>query len=45
MPGVRESMEQAHYKEAEPEIARAAQAIGRLAALIDTASADLEKLK
>jgi N-acetylated-alpha-linked acidic dipeptidase len=45
VPGVREGIEQAHYKEAETEVARAAAAVTRLSALLDAASADAEKLK
>ncbi len=44
VPGVREGIEQAHYEEAESEIVRAAKALTRLAALVDSASADLEAL-
>jgi len=45
VPGVREGIEQSRYDEAEREVVRAAQAISRMAALIDTASADLEGMK
>jgi N-acetylated-alpha-linked acidic dipeptidase len=44
VPGVREGIEQGRYDEAEAEAARASQALMRLAALIDQASGDLEKL-
>ena len=44
MPGVREGIEQARYDEAEAEVVRAATALTRLAALVDSASADLEGL-
>jgi N-acetylated-alpha-linked acidic dipeptidase len=42
VPGVRESIEQGEYSQAEAEIARAAGAISRLAELVNQASADLE---
>jgi N-acetylated-alpha-linked acidic dipeptidase len=44
VPGVREGIEQARYDEAESEVVRAAKALTRLAALVDSASADLEGL-
>jgi N-acetylated-alpha-linked acidic dipeptidase len=44
VPGVREGIEQARYDEAEGEVVRAASALTRLAALVDSASADLEGL-
>jgi N-acetylated-alpha-linked acidic dipeptidase len=44
VPSVRESIEQGNYADAEREVARVARAMIRLAALIDSASADLEKL-
>jgi N-acetylated-alpha-linked acidic dipeptidase len=44
VPGVREGIEQSRYAEAEGEVVRAARALTRLAALIDSASADLEAL-
>jgi N-acetylated-alpha-linked acidic dipeptidase len=44
VPGVREGIEQAHYEEAEGEAVRAAKALTRLAALVDSASTDLEAL-
>ena len=44
VPGVREGIEQARYDEAEREAARAAQALARMAALIDSAASDLEAL-
>ena len=45
MPGVREGIEQKAYAEAEREVARVAKALEREAALIDTASVELEKRK
>jgi hypothetical protein len=42
VPGVRESIEQGEYPQAESEIARASGAISRLADLVNQASADLE---
>ena len=45
LPGVREAIEQKKYAEAETEVVRVARAIEREAALLDQASADLEKLK
>ena len=44
LPGVRESIEQKQYKEAEAEALRAARAIEREARLVDAAAADLERL-
>jgi len=44
VPGVREGIEQARYDEAESEVVRAAKALSRLAALVDSASTDLEGL-
>jgi len=44
VPGVREGIEQARYDEAEAEVVRVARALTRLAALVDSASADLEGL-
>src|SRR5262249_18599950 len=44
VPGVRESIEQRNYADAEREVTRVSGALMRLAALIDSASADLEKL-
>jgi N-acetylated-alpha-linked acidic dipeptidase len=44
LPGVRESIEQGHYTDAEREAARVAQALARLAGLVDSASADLARL-
>jgi N-acetylated-alpha-linked acidic dipeptidase len=44
LPGIREGIEQGRYDEAEGEVVRAARALMRLAALIDSASADLEAL-
>jgi N-acetylated-alpha-linked acidic dipeptidase len=44
VPGVREGIEQGRYDEAEGEVVRAAGALTRLAALVDSASADLEGL-
>lgn len=43
IPGVREALEQKHWKEAEGEVVRAANALREEAALIDSAAADLEK--
>ncbi len=45
MPGVREAIEEKHYAEAEAEIARVARALEREQALLDAASADLERLR
>jgi len=45
MPGVREGIEQKAYAEAEREVARVSKALEREAALIDTASVELEKRK
>jgi N-acetylated-alpha-linked acidic dipeptidase len=45
IPGVRENIEQGHYREAEAEGVRAASALGRLTALVESAAADLERLK
>ena len=45
LPGVREAIEQRKYAEAETEVVRVARAIEREAALLDQASADLDKLK
>jgi len=44
IPGVRESIEQGHYAEADGEVVRVARALMRLVALVDSASAELEKL-
>ena len=44
IPGVRESIEQSHYAEADGEVVRVARALMRLVALVDSASGDLEKL-
>jgi N-acetylated-alpha-linked acidic dipeptidase len=44
MPGAREGIEQGRYQEAEHEVARIAAALDREVALIDAASADLERL-
>ena len=44
LPGVREGIEQGRYEEAETEIVRAGRALMRLAALLDSASAELEGL-
>jgi N-acetylated-alpha-linked acidic dipeptidase len=41
VPGVRESIEQATYESAEREISRVAQAVNRLAALLDSMAGDL----
>ena len=43
LPGVREGIEQARYTEAEREAVRVSQALVRLAALLDSATSDLEK--
>src|SRR5262245_22921728 len=45
MPGVRESIEQKEYADAEKEIVRVANALDRETALIKAAAGDLEKLK
>jgi N-acetylated-alpha-linked acidic dipeptidase len=45
LPGVREAIEQKKYPEAETEVVRVARAIDRETAMLDQASADLEKLK
>src|SRR6185503_11779701 len=45
MPGVREAIEQKNYAEAEPEIARVARALEREKTLIESAAADLEKVR
>jgi N-acetylated-alpha-linked acidic dipeptidase len=45
IPGVREGIEQANYEQAEQEVVRVARALGRLTALIDSASADLEQIR
>jgi N-acetylated-alpha-linked acidic dipeptidase len=45
IPGVRENIEEAHYKDAESEAVRAAQAIGRLTALLDSEVKDLDALR
>ena len=45
LPGVREAIEQKKYAEAETEVVRVARAIDRETAILDQASADLEKLK
>ena len=44
IPGVREGIEQGRYDEAEGEVVRVSRALMRLVALVDSASADLEKL-
>ena len=44
LPGVREAIEQSQYKDVEPEVARAARALEREAALIEAAAADLERV-
>jgi len=44
MPGVRESLEQKQYPDAEKEIVRVAKALDRETALISAAAADLERL-
>jgi len=45
LPGIREAIEQKAYAEAEAEVVRVAKAIDRETALLDSASADLERLK
>ena len=45
MPGVREAIEEKHYAEAEAEIVRVARALEREKALLDAASADLERVR
>ena len=45
LPGVREAIEQKAYTDAEAEVVRVAKAIDRETALLDSASADLERLK
>ena len=45
IPGVRESIEQKQYADADKEIVRAAKALDRETALINAAATDLEKLK
>ncbi len=44
VPGVRENIEQGHYTDAETEVVRVSRALMRLVGLVDSASADLEKL-
>jgi N-acetylated-alpha-linked acidic dipeptidase len=44
MPGVREAIEQSQYQDVEAEVARAARALEREAALIENAAADLERV-
>jgi N-acetylated-alpha-linked acidic dipeptidase len=44
MPGVRESIEQKQYADAEREIVRVARALDRETALINAASTDLERV-
>jgi hypothetical protein len=44
MPGVRESIEQKQYADAEREIVRVARALDRETALINAAATDLERL-
>ncbi len=43
IPGVRESIEQKRYSEAEAEVARAARALNRLAALVASAAEELQR--
>jgi N-acetylated-alpha-linked acidic dipeptidase len=45
IPGVRENIEQDHYKEAEAEVVRAAAALMRLTSIVESAAADLEALR
>jgi N-acetylated-alpha-linked acidic dipeptidase len=42
VPGVREAIEQGQYADVDREVARAAAAITRLVALLDSASAEVE---
>jgi N-acetylated-alpha-linked acidic dipeptidase len=44
LPGVRENIEQGHYQAAEAEVVRVSRALMRLVSVVDSASADLEKL-
>lgn len=44
MPGIREGIELRHWQEADAQIVRVAQALDREAALLDSASADLESM-
>jgi N-acetylated-alpha-linked acidic dipeptidase len=44
LPAVREAIEQAMYQDVDAQVARAAKAIAREAALVDAAAADLERL-
>jgi N-acetylated-alpha-linked acidic dipeptidase len=44
LPGVREGIEQGRYDEAEGEVVRVSRALMRLVVLVDSASADLERL-
>ena len=44
IPGVREGIEDGRYADAEFEVTRVARALARLTALVDSASADLERL-
>jgi N-acetylated-alpha-linked acidic dipeptidase len=44
MPGIREGIELRHWQEADAEIGRVAKVLQAEAALIDSASADLERL-
>ena len=43
IPGVREGIEQKKWSEAEAEIVRAAKALQEFAALVDSATVELEK--
>ena len=45
MPGVREAIEEKNYAEAESEIVRVARALERETALIESAAADLERIR
>ena len=45
MPGVREAIEEKNYAEADTEIVRVARALEREKALLDAASADLERIR
>jgi N-acetylated-alpha-linked acidic dipeptidase len=44
MPGVRETIEQRRYADVDGEVVRVSRALMRLVALVDSASADLEKM-
>ena len=44
MPGVRENIEQRRYADVDGEVVRVSRALMRLVTLVDSASADLEKM-